>query len=1068
MKLPQIKFPRRVRIHGGEFDGSARAIHRSGEKGPLMTYEKALISQAELRIVRGSTNERKQMSTKTLRKRIALVAVSALGFGLVSTVPAFALARTASAGTSTTVQAGVSSTLTTLTLSAPLAAATPDTIVVASTTGPAGGAITITDIGGSTIVTTAAANVNTVGQASHSLTAGTADSTTGVVTGSVNMPGVYVMTIGGTAVTINVVAGTSTTTTLTAVTGNSGGYVVGTDPVITVNRNTGGALTDGTILARVDVTPDTGVTVGQILGESTETVVTPSNSSASRVFTFANGTFDTAGTYSFTFWNDTNANNALDSGEVTTTGSFTVGAASASTSLVSASLSRTLGSSTTGLSAVTVTATITDADGNPITGTVYAAETTSTGAAVSANSNAGYTNVSGSIGASGSALTRVGTTNTYVGTFAIDVAYTAADYIDTYITVYTDNIAATATTSAKKALRIANDTALMTTVSGAKAIKLNQSATDTPVGTVSAGVRQTLDAAIASAAAAVTATVDKTYVSHVYTINGASGQEGEYLRVSVAPAAATSSTVVAPTSYLVVMGADLTATITVAATAPAAGDGYVLTVADGTNSVTSTITFATAAPAWTVSPSANIKAKYGDKSAVTGTLADQFGRVLASKAVSVVVAGRNAGTVLGTTDAAGAFKFEWTDASTSTVVLTDSLVFNYAYTASSTSTSTTTASSSARTVTYSATGIEVGSITVTAPSDTTERAVDQKQGSSGAASTSRVNFTATIKTAAGAPVGAGLLVTFAGSSADLFYGGVTTAVTDEFGQATVTVYRKLVGTSAITATAGGLTATAAGVKWSNKLIGTASPYTAGSSADYTARYITLTADKTAAVSEGIIRFTAKVTDRFGNAVDGVDVTFSETGAGRFYNAPTSNTAATNSSGEVSIDIKSDAGETGAVSVTAAITDANAVQKDDIAGYMSYADHTSGTANAAVTTAVSGLTAAVKSATATATISASTATSTADALLALAQALGTRDQASATIDAAAEATDAANAATDAANAAAEAADAATAAAQDASDAVATLSAQVSEAIAGLKKQLVSLTNLVIKIQKKVKA
>jgi len=30
------------------------------------------------------------MSTKTLRKRIALVAVSALGFGLVSTVPAFA------------------------------------------------------------------------------------------------------------------------------------------------------------------------------------------------------------------------------------------------------------------------------------------------------------------------------------------------------------------------------------------------------------------------------------------------------------------------------------------------------------------------------------------------------------------------------------------------------------------------------------------------------------------------------------------------------------------------------------------------------------------------------------------------------------------------------------------------------------------------------------------------------------------------------------------------------------------------------------------------------------------
>ena len=67
-----------------------------------------------------------------------------------------------------------------------------------------------------------------------------------------------------------------------------------------------------------------------------------------------------------------------------------------------------------------------------------------------------------------------------------------------------------------------------------------------------------------------------------------------------------------------------------------------------------------------------------------------------------------------------------------------------------------------------------------------------------------------------------------------------------------------------------------------------------------------------------------------------------------------------------------------------------------------------------------------------------------------------------------ATDAANAATDAALAAADAADAATAAAQDASDAVAALSAEVSKMIASLKAQITSLTNLVIKIQKKVRA
>jgi len=72
------------------------------------------------------------------------------------------------------------------------------------------------------------------------------------------------------------------------------------------------------------------------------------------------------------------------------------------------------------------------------------------------------------------------------------------------------------------------------------------------------------------------------------------------------------------------------------------------------------------------------------------------------------------------------------------------------------------------------------------------------------------------------------------------------------------------------------------------------------------------------------------------------------------------------------------------------------------------------------------------------------------------------------DAANEATDAANAATDAALAAADAADAATAAAQDASDAVAALSASVEKLVASLKAQITSLTNLVIKIQKKVKA
>ena len=102
------------------------------------------------------------------------------------------------------------------------------------------------------------------------------------------------------------------------------------------------------------------------------------------------------------------------------------------------------------------------------------------------------------------------------------------------------------------------------------------------------------------------------------------------------------------------------------------------------------------------------------------------------------------------------------------------------------------------------------------------------------------------------------------------------------------------------------------------------------------------------------------------------------------------------------------------------------------------------------------------------LNSSLTTSSAIVTTATVSADGTETAASAAADAAAEATDAANAATDAANAAAEAADAATAAAQDASDAVAALSVMVGEMIASLKAQLTALTNLVTKIQKKVKA
>ena len=101
-----IKFPFRVRIHGGEFDESARAIHR--EDG-LKTI------QAESGIVLGSTIERKQMSTKTTFKRIALVTVAALGFGVMSVAPSNAAADSTTLGAATstaTIGTAVTNTIT--------------------------------------------------------------------------------------------------------------------------------------------------------------------------------------------------------------------------------------------------------------------------------------------------------------------------------------------------------------------------------------------------------------------------------------------------------------------------------------------------------------------------------------------------------------------------------------------------------------------------------------------------------------------------------------------------------------------------------------------------------------------------------------------------------------------------------------------------------------------------------------------------------------------------------------------------------------------------------------------
>jgi hypothetical protein len=466
----------------------------------------------------------------------------------------------------------------------------------------------------------------------------------------------------------------------------------------------------------------------------------------------------------------------------------------------------------------------------------------------------------------------------------------------------------------------------------------------------------------------------------------------------------------ATNNYTVKFGTDSLNTITVTATAGAPSAST-----DVTRDQASTLRVAPAAPV-----------------TVSAVWKDKFGVAAPNVAVAVSVAGRNAqvATQNSVTDASGRVSFTYTDAPLAGVTATtDTITFNGP-------------SSDDVTFTINWAAVTVGAVKINTP-DTTAgvnnvvkaTASPINAGSSGASGT-LVAISADVTDANGA-VYAGIPVTFtvAGTGVAILSTKVTT-YTDSTGNATSSIYAWTTGTYTITATAGDKTSTG--------LISFAS------STDTNARIVTAT------VAGNIV--TGKVVDRYGNPVSGVTL-YATTASpanigGTFVSGIATNAAGTSSwvvtgSGDVTVSAVNPASPAG---TTFGQTCAAATKTSCASTAVAISASTVGTATTAETNVGSSF-APAGVASATVTVAADTAT---------------QDAAQAASDAAAEATDAANAATDAANAAAEAADAATAAAQDAADAVAALSTQVSEMVDALKKQITALTNLVIKIQKKVKA
>jgi hypothetical protein len=432
---------------------------------------------------------------------------------------------------------------------------------------------------------------------------------------------------------------------------------------------------------------------------------------------------------------------------------------------------------------------------------------------------------------------------------------------------------------------------------------------------------------------------------------------------------------------------------------------------------TLTATAATLSTIAVTAPTVSYKSAAGSTQTLTVKATDSFGSGLANVSLTPAISGRNSTLVLSTivTGSTGLATFTYTDASTSTTSLVDSITFTSGSTVST-----------AFTVSYtSAANLGVSTILLTTPSTsattgaTTVPTVYSAIKAGDGVEAGAVSVVALVKDASGTPV-LGVPVTFsvAGTTAAILSTKVT-VYSGSDGKATSSLYAWASGTYTVTATSGTVSDTADS-SWNQ-----ADP---------------LFSRTVSATTKGDGIVVATVKDRLGNPVKGVELTATRVGTGSFGGA-SSIKGTTDADGTVEFILAD-----GTATVKVAFATETYGQTDALKGLVStnaaadvFTAYTAGTA----TLAEEGVGASFDDAgvnSVTVEVSGSNA-------------------AAAAADAAAEATDAANAATDAALAAADAADAATAAAEDASAAVAKLAKSVNTALKALKKQITALTALV---------
>jgi len=694
------------------------------------------------------------------------------------------------------------------------------------------------------------------------------------------------------------------------------------------------------------------------LSSAASITVSAANAAVNGTYTYTaqslRAKYDVAGTYVWTLFEDVDANGYVSGPDFSTTFTVVV-SGSGVTALKATAVATNATSSVSGtVNGSLVKITLTDAAGNP------------------ANVDAG-----GGIKITMSGSAKVSKVN---NTDVTDAAtYTLGqDAFNGSGNAWVNVVDATAETVTLTLSGVGNQASTFT-APAATALVFKTTCTTSCASTFIAGTSTTntlTEVAYATAGASATAYFSTGYATAVTTANA-----GIIVTVTDTDGKITGK---ALSKYDIVVGGSATATapdigaFSITSAFTAAGQTYVVDpgsstgVAEGGTAGTVTAT-AAAIDSITATSTMNAAASYrsatGAKQSFTVTALDQFGGGLLNQTITPSITGRNSTLVLATfvTDADGEATWSYTDASTSTTSLTDTISF------SSGGVTVTTAP----VVTYTAAAnFGASTVSLVTPSETTAGTINSPAVYSNVGLSALgdgvqagvVTVTATVKDA-NAVVLAGVPVTFtiSGTTAAVLSTKVT-VITGSTGTAASSVYAWASGTYTVTATVGTVSDTATSM-WRN-----VSPTSA--------RVLSATASGNAV--------TAKVVDRLGNPVQGVSLKATRVGTGSFSGASTA-TGETGYDGLVSFILS---GGTADVTVTTS-TDGYG-QTLSIAGSSGLTAATAYTATTAgtATTAEVGVGASF----APAGVGSVTVTNVADTAV--------LDTAQAATDAAAEATDAA--------------------------------------------------------------